>query len=125
MGGKKIVLVAAHKPYRMPEDALYLPVQAGAAGKESIGYQRDDEGENISALNPCYCELTVIYWAWKNLGSEYQYIGLAHYKARRGSLGTGAEARGPGLIPGYRPGFRSGKAPVLHRDAAEPLRAYP
>lgn len=62
----------------MPEDELYLPVQVGAIGKESIGFQRDDEGENISFLNPFFCELTAMYWAWKNL--EADYIGLAHYR---------------------------------------------
>ena len=48
------VMVAAHKPYWMPEDGVYLPVQVGAAGKESIdkSWQRDDEGESISHLNP-------------------------------------------------------------------------
>lgn len=72
------IIVAAHKPYWMPTDPVYLPVQVGAAGKESIGYQRDDEGENISGKNPSYCELTGLYWAWKNLDADY--IGLAHYR---------------------------------------------
>ena len=65
------VVVAAHKPYWMPADPVYLPVQVGAAGKESIpGYTRDDSGENISAKNPHYCELTGLYWAWKNLPGD-------------------------------------------------------
>ena len=72
------VIVAAHKQYNMPSDSMYLPVQVGAAGKESIGYQRDDEGENISDLNPFFCELTGLYWAWKNLDSDY--VGLVHYR---------------------------------------------
>ena len=72
------IIVAAHKPYWMPEDPMYLPVHVGAAGKESIGYQRDDEGENISEKNLHYCELTGLYWAWKNLKADY--IGLAHYR---------------------------------------------
>ena len=62
----------------MPTDPMYLPVHVGAAGKDSIGYQKDDEGENISALNPFFCELTGLYWAWKNLDADY--IGLAHYR---------------------------------------------
>ncbi len=78
MNKKVIILVAAHKKYRMPSDELYLPVQVGAAGKESIGFQRDDEGENISALNPYFCELTAMFWAWKNLNADY--VGLAHYR---------------------------------------------
>lgn len=79
MSGGLKVIVAAHKPYWMPEDECYLPVQVGAAGKEPIeGFQRDDEGENISLKNPNYCELTGLYWAWKNL--EADYLGLAHYR---------------------------------------------
>lgn len=72
------VIVAAHKPYEMPFDKMYLPVHVGAAGKDNIGYQRDDEGDNISNLNPYYCELTGLYWAWKNLKEDY--IGLVHYR---------------------------------------------
>lgn len=72
------VIVAAHKVYEMPKDEMYLPVHVGAAGKKSIGYQRDDEGENISKLNPYFCELTGFYWAWKNLDEDY--IGLVHYR---------------------------------------------
>lgn len=73
------IVVASHKPYWIPEDSCYLPVQVGAAGKDTIpGFQRDDEGENISQKNPNYCELTGLYWAWKNL--EADYFGLAHYR---------------------------------------------
>ncbi len=72
------IIVAAHKPYWMPENPMYLPVQVGAAGKDSIGFQRDDEGENISLKNANYCELTGLYWAWKNLDADY--IGLVHYR---------------------------------------------
>lgn len=72
------IIIATHKPYWMPEDPVYLPVHVGAAGKEDLGYQRDDEGENISAKNPYYCELTGLYWAWKNLKADY--LGLVHYR---------------------------------------------
>ena len=79
MGEKNVkIMIASHKRYRMPTDSMYLPVHVGAAGKENIGYQRDDEGQNISELNPYFCELTGIYWAWKNL--ECGYLGLAHYR---------------------------------------------
>lgn len=72
------IIVATHKPYQMPKDKVYLPVHVGAAGKESIGYQRDDDGENISEKNPFFCELTGLYWAVKNLDADY--IGLVHYR---------------------------------------------
>ena len=83
---KTILIVAAHKPYRMPEDPCYLPLQVGAAGKPPLGFQRDCEGENISEKNPHYCELTGLYWAWKN--TESDALGLCHYRrhfARRGA----------------------------------------
>lgn len=73
------VLVATHKKYDMPSDSeLYIPIHVGAQGKESIGYCGDNNGNHISELNPCYCELTGLYWAWKNL--DYDYLGLVHYR---------------------------------------------
>ena len=73
------IIVAAHKKYWMPLSSLYLPVFVGSAGKPSIeGFQRDDAGAHISARNASFCELTGIYWAWKNLDADY--IGLAHYR---------------------------------------------
>ncbi len=72
------IVVAAHKVYRMPDSDIYLPVHVGAAGKADIGYIRDDSGENISEKNPQYCELTGLYWAWKNI--EADYYGLVHYR---------------------------------------------
>lgn len=72
------IIVATHKKYQMPEDEIYLPVQVGAEGKEDLGYQRDNKGDNISSKNAYYCELTGLYWAWKNLNADY--IGLSHYR---------------------------------------------
>lgn len=72
------IIVATHKEYEMPKDDLYLPVHLGAAGKKSLGYQRDDEGENISNKNSNFCELTGLYWAYKNLTADYW--GLVHYR---------------------------------------------
>ena len=72
------IVVATHKKYRMPEDQLYVPVQVGAEGKDDIGFVQDNTGDNISLKNPNYCELTGLYWAWKNLDAEY--LGLVHYR---------------------------------------------
>lgn len=72
------ILVALHKEAIVPNDDLYLPIQAGKQGKTSLGYQGDDVGDNISIKNPDYCELTALYWAWKNLQADY--IGLVHYR---------------------------------------------
>ena len=73
------IIVATHKPYRMPENSLYLPLLVGAENnKPTWTGRRDNEGENISAKNPHYCELTGLYWAWKNLDTDY--VGLVHYR---------------------------------------------
>ena len=79
---KYTVIIATHKEYKMPSDSLYLPVQVGAKGKKDLGYAKDSKGDNISDKNPFFCELTGLYWAWKNLDSDY--IGLAHYRRHFG-----------------------------------------
>lgn len=83
------ILVAAHKAYQMPADPMYLPIHVGKEGKDfDLGYVGDNTGDNISLKNPNFCELTGIYWAWKNL--EADYIGLAHYR-RHFSLKKGSD----------------------------------
>lgn len=72
------ILVATHKSYWMPTDNVYLPVHVGKEGKEDIGFIGDNTGDNISTKNANYCELTGLYWAWKNISADY--IGLCHYR---------------------------------------------
>ena len=103
------IVVAAHKPYPMPADPVYLPLQVGAAGKESIGFQRDDEGEHISDKNASYSELTGLYWAWKNLDADF--IGLCHYRRhfgkRKGENGL------EGVLTGREIARRLENSPIL------------
>ena len=76
---KTIILVAAHKEYPMPADSLYLPIHVGKAiSTVSLPFMGDNTGDHISEKNPYYCELTALYFAWKNI--EADYIGLAHYR---------------------------------------------
>lgn len=73
------IIVATHKKYWMPADPMYVPLQVGAEGNDlDLGIQKDNTGDNISERNKNYCELTGLYWAWKNLNADY--IGLAHYR---------------------------------------------
>ena len=83
------ILVCCHKPCELPQDNIFLPIHVGAAISDmSLGILRDDQlnGEscdNISDKNRTFCELTAIYWAWKNIKKLYpdlQYIGLNHYR---------------------------------------------
>ena len=81
---KTQIVIATHKKYRMPKSKLYLPLHVGAIGKEPLGYARDDTGDNISIKNPYFCELTGLYWAWKNLHRRYftikNYVSLRKCK---------------------------------------------
>ena len=73
------VYVVTHKPFdgRLPENYEYI--QVNAANNARFCALTDDTGENISAKNPCYCELTAMYWIWKN-DHENDIVGLAHYR---------------------------------------------
>lgn len=125
------ILVAAHKPYWMPSDPMYVPVHVGSVLADEVapGFQRDDEGDNISAENPRYCELTALYWAWKNLDAEY--LGLAHYRrhfAGNGERGVlSAEearellAKAPVVLPKPRNYFHITTVEKHYGDTFDPL----
>ncbi len=82
------IFVAVHIPYALPEDDLYVPIQVGAALTDRINSCKctDDTGENISTKNPNFCELTGLYWVWKNFQSSSP-IGLVHYRRYFGIKG--------------------------------------
>lgn len=71
------ILVVTHKTYWRPKADIYIPI---AVGNNLVkgNCLRDSTGENISQKNKNYCELTAMYWAWKNLKADY--IGLCHYR---------------------------------------------
>ncbi len=79
------IVVAAHRPCRLPGGEIYVPMQVGAALHPDLGLARDDAGDNISERNPGFCELTGLYWMWRN--ADFDALGLAHYRrlfVRRG-----------------------------------------
>lgn len=80
---KTKIIIATHKPYWVPDDPVYLPVQMGHAIHPDIGYVGDDTGENISEKNWNFCELTGLYWAVHNIDAEY--LGIVHYRRYFGS----------------------------------------
>jgi len=89
---RTIIAIALHKPAPLPTDALYLPVQAGAAIDPPLpGMTGDASGDHISSRNRLYSELTVHYWLWKNQAA--QVYGLCHYRRyfTRRALGGSAD----------------------------------
>ena len=74
------ILIATHKPAYFPDNKYLLPVQVGAtiASNKIPNVAYDNTGKNISDKNERYCELTALYWAWKNIDSDY--YGLWHYR---------------------------------------------
>ena len=80
MGTNVKVLISCHKETDVVNTECFMPVQVGTslAQKELPGMAHDNDGENISELNPMYCELTEQYWAWKNL--DLDYYGFCHYR---------------------------------------------
>ena len=74
------ILVCCHKKDICYNVEPYFPIHVGKekSGVE-LNIQGDDTGENISEKNGSFCELTGIYWAWKNL-KDIDVIGLCHYR---------------------------------------------
>lgn len=72
--------VVSHKEFNPPVFQGYIPIQVGRyCTKEYLPYLSDDTGENISNKNITFCELTALYWIWKNRESS-DFVGLCHYR---------------------------------------------
>lgn len=72
------IYVMTHKKIADIPNEIYIPLHVGREGKEDLGYPGDNTGENISGKNPNYCELTGLYWLWKNVDCDI--IGICHYR---------------------------------------------
>ena len=73
------IYTMTHKKFTPLPDPLYVPLHVGRACGENLGYLGDDTGEQISALNCYYSELTGFYWIWKNC-HDADYVGTCHYR---------------------------------------------
>ena len=74
------IIVVSHKKYKTPSFFIYFPIEVGASSREEHFFElKDNTGDNISDKNPYYCELTGLYWAYKNL-DDYDVLGLVHYR---------------------------------------------
>ena len=73
------VYVMTHGPeYTHLEDySIQLEIRVACRYKH-CGILRDNTGDNISEKGRMYCELTGLYWMWKN--QSHDIVGLYHYK---------------------------------------------
>lgn len=78
------ILITYKDRHKVIKSDILTPIQTGRAIADEVFEDMigDDTGNNISAENLKYNELTAQYWAWKNydkLGSP-DYIGFMHYR---------------------------------------------
>ena len=73
------LFVMTHKPFTPPKDPIYIPLHVGRCNSKDLGFLGDDTNDSISSLNPYFCELTGMYWIWKNYLNA-DYIGICHYR---------------------------------------------
>lgn len=73
------IYMATHKKQDIYNSDIITPIQVGASLTDEDLYPlKDNIGENISDKNRVFCELTALYWIWKN--STVDYVGLCHYR---------------------------------------------
>lgn len=83
-GKKNIKVFVSHRidlDSTVIKNNIFYPVRCGAVydkRETSNKIAGDDTGNNISERRESFCELTVMYWAWKNI--EADYYGLCHYR---------------------------------------------
>lgn len=74
------IYIVYHKNCHIFRSKYLIPICVGkkvnGTKLEMLG---DDTLDNISNKNPNYCELTALYWIWKN-DNSHDYIGLFHYR---------------------------------------------
>lgn len=73
------IFAMTHKPFDPPKDPMYVPLHVGRANAADLGFLGDDTMDSISTLNPYFCELTGMYWIWKNHHAS-DYVGICHYR---------------------------------------------
>lgn len=78
---KTEIFVITHKRVDIPHvkgnRTLLVGAEKHSVDKKEFDYA-DSTGENISSKNPNYCEMTGVYWVWKNINDDI--VGICHYR---------------------------------------------
>lgn len=75
------IFVVTHKPFDLDNNIRkkgYKLISVGGTSLKDPEASYDNTGDNISIKNPNYCELTAVYWIWKNSNSDIK--GFCHYR---------------------------------------------
>ena len=76
----RIYTIAFKKPpYALLDNSLYSVIEAGSDLHQRHFAICDNTGDNISKLNPIYSEHTATYWLWKNMDTDFRFIGQMQY----------------------------------------------
>lgn len=75
----KMFVVTHKKLEKMIDTPNYHYIQVNTCKNGNLGFEySDDADDNISTKNDSFCELTALYWIWKNDCSNN--VGLSHYR---------------------------------------------
>lgn len=75
------IYIVAHKKFIKPACNAYVPIKVGKGDFIFENGLRDNVDDNISQQNDTFCEMTAIYWIWKNIRlEEDDVIGISHYR---------------------------------------------
>lgn len=78
MNNMMFVVTANQKNPELKMDRFqYIQVNAQNNGDYGFPF-KDNTGDHISEKNPHFCELTALYWIWKN--TDYDHLGISHYR---------------------------------------------
>lgn len=75
------IYVVTHKPFSLSKELKnkgYELITVGNQTKTNEGVSDADGIDNIAAKNANYCELTAVYWMWKNVKTSIK--GFCHYR---------------------------------------------
>lgn len=84
MPQKVKIFISYHEEHPLIKSEILTPIQTGCSSAVKLfdGMLCDNTGDNISAANDRYCELSAQYWVGTHLSElgNPDYIGFMHYR---------------------------------------------
>ncbi|WP_251545347.1 DUF4422 domain-containing protein [Limosilactobacillus caecicola] len=109
------VITHKHFNYTLLPDG-YKPLMVGAnKNSNPDDFLTDNTGVNISDKNPSYCELTGLYWMWKN-PNQNKNVGLSHYRRFFASFNNRKSMYCKMLVSGHVNPIRTDELDALLRE---------